>query len=31
MAATSNGTLYVGGGFTDIAGSDHDNLAALTP
>jgi hypothetical protein len=31
LATAPNGTLYAGGGFTDIAGNDHDNLAAITP
>jgi len=30
LATAPDGTLYAGGGFTDIAGSDHDNFAAIT-
>ena len=29
--ASGTGTLYVSGGFTDIAGSNHDKLAAIIP
>jgi len=31
LAITPGGTLYVGGGYTDIAGGDYDNLAAIAP